>query len=134
MTESDPNSTHVGTRTPLREQIRAERLKAAAEAHRSGRLVEAGVAYGRVLRQQPDDPEVLKLLAILSWHKRDPLAAERLLRRSVEVNRNDSEAWHANDQALRPNNARPAITASVSIRNIRGNSRVRSMVRSISTT
>ena len=93
MTESDPNSTHVGTRTPPREQTRTERLKAAAEAHRSGRLVEAEVAYRRVLRQQPDDPEALKLLAILSWHKRDPLAAERLLRRSVEVNRNDSEAW-----------------------------------------
>jgi predicted TPR repeat methyltransferase len=93
MTESDPNSTQVGTRALVREQMRAERLKAAMEAHRSGRLVEAEVAYRRVLRQQQDDPEALKLLGILSWHKRDPLTAEKLLRRSVEVNRNDSETW-----------------------------------------
>jgi predicted TPR repeat methyltransferase len=81
-----------GVRTPV-DPGRGARLQAAMEAHRAGRLVEAEVAYRRVLRQQPDDPQILKLLGILSWHRGEPLAAERLLRRSIEIDRKDPETW-----------------------------------------
>ncbi len=57
----------------------------AAEHHREGRLEEAESLYRRVLRQQPDNVDALRLLGMLAFAAGRPDEAERLLARAIAL-------------------------------------------------
>jgi predicted TPR repeat methyltransferase len=61
-------------------------LKRAIAAHKGGRLTEAEVGYHRVLRERPNDPDVLNFLGMLRFHQGKPEAAIEQLRQAIELN------------------------------------------------
>jgi predicted TPR repeat methyltransferase len=67
-------------------------LKRAIAAHKGGRLTEAEVGYHRVLRERPNDPDVLNFLGMLRFHQGNPEAAVRELRQSIDLNPDNPHA------------------------------------------
>jgi tetratricopeptide (TPR) repeat protein len=65
----------------------------AAEHHRAGRLKEAEETYRDVLRQNPDQVDALRLLALLALGASRAEEAERLLRRVVAIAPDFTGAW-----------------------------------------
>jgi predicted TPR repeat methyltransferase len=63
-----------------------EALQLAIAAHKEGRLLEAEVAYERVLNEQPAESNALNFLGMLRFHQGKPKDALELLQRSVEAN------------------------------------------------
>jgi tetratricopeptide (TPR) repeat protein len=61
-------------------------LATAVEHHRQGRLEQAGTLYRQALEAEPDNPEALHLLGLLSHQCDDNAEAARLIRRAIEVN------------------------------------------------
>ncbi len=61
-------------------------LATAVEHHRQGRVKQAGGLYRQVLEAEPDNPEALHLLGLLSHQSGDNAEAARLIRRAIEVN------------------------------------------------
>ena len=61
-------------------------LATAVEHHRQGRVKQAGTLYRQVLEAEPDNPEALHLLGLLSHQSGDNAEAARLIGRAIEVN------------------------------------------------
>jgi len=68
-------------------------LQTAIEAHKGGRLVEAEAAYRSILRRQPNNPDALNFLGMLTCQTGNPQAAADLLQRSVEADPSNPHAW-----------------------------------------
>ncbi len=67
-------------------------LKRAIAAHKGGRLTEAEVGYHRVLRDRPNDPDVLNFLGMLRFHQGNPEGAVQQLRQAIEINPDNPHA------------------------------------------
>ena len=70
-------------------------LSAALKHHRAGRLGEAKHIYRQILAAQPDNPDALHLLGILSAQSGDNLRAAALIEKAIGVNPNNA-AFHFN--------------------------------------
>jgi protein O-GlcNAc transferase len=76
----DTNST----RKPTDQQV-ASALERALKYHLEGDLLAASAIYGQVLEQQPDQPDALHALGVLSAQTGDYGAAADLIRRAIAV-------------------------------------------------
>src|SRR5439155_25669185 len=73
----------------------AELYRAAQLHHREGRLADAERAYRDLLRQQPQNAEVMQFLALVLAVTNRPAEAVALLRQALTL-RNDRADWHSN--------------------------------------
>lgn len=78
------------------EALRAKRqsvLEQAIKHHQAGRLDEAEALYRQILANEPDHPEVLRLLGVIAHQRGRHEGAARLIRRAIEL-RGGSAAYH----------------------------------------
>jgi predicted TPR repeat methyltransferase len=68
-------------------------LQRAIAAHKGGRLTEAEVAYRRILRARPGDPDALNFLGMLCVQKGNPAEGTEYLGRSVKSAPGNPHAW-----------------------------------------
>lgn len=75
----------------------AETLKQLLErgiaAHRNEDLAQADTIYRQILDRHPNQPTALQLLGLVEKHHGNAAKAERLMRRSVEVDPNQGHVW-----------------------------------------
>jgi predicted TPR repeat methyltransferase len=71
-----------------------ELLRDALAAHNAGRLVVAEVAYNRVLRKRPTDPQALYGLGLLTYHSGAREKGIDYLRRCVHSTPHSGQAWN----------------------------------------
>ena len=60
-------------------------LATAVQHHQDGRVKEAEALYRQVLAAEPDNPEALHLLGVLSLQRGDAQAAADLIRRAIGI-------------------------------------------------
>ncbi len=63
-----------------------EMMRAGIARYQSGRLSEAAAIYCQVLAVQPNHPEALHLLGIISLQNHDPATGIDLIRRAIALN------------------------------------------------
>jgi len=71
------------------------RLAGAQRLHQQARLEEAKAAYGKLLDEQPQHAELLRLMGVLNYQTGDLTAAARLFRRAIEAGSTDGRAMEA---------------------------------------
>lgn len=67
-------------------------LQSAVAQHRAGRLEEAAVLYRRLLQEQPEDGDALRLLGLLSHQTGESAAGERLIRQALALDPTNTKA------------------------------------------
>src|SRR2546423_13043016 len=70
-------------------------VRAAIGLHQAGRLAEAEVAYRKILRDHPDQPETLHFLGLLAFQTKRPQEAAELIGRAVTLQPANAD-WHNN--------------------------------------
>ena len=70
---------------PPQEVPIAEAIKLAAALHQNGEREDAEKLYRRILEVEPDQPDALNFLGVLTFQQGDAGEAIRLIRRSIEV-------------------------------------------------
>jgi tetratricopeptide (TPR) repeat protein len=75
-------------------------LDLAVKLHRSGRLEEAEAVYRRVLLEQPNNPDVLHLLGVIAYQRKQYDEAIELLSRAISLRNHVPEYRNSTLEAL----------------------------------
>jgi tetratricopeptide (TPR) repeat protein len=86
---------------PRRGSVVGPLLQQGLQARKEGRLAAAHAAFADVLKQQPDQPDALRLLADVSEDLGRPAEAEQCLRRATELRPDDAAAQYNRARLLR---------------------------------
>src|ERR1700735_209025 len=84
----------------------AQALELAVQQHRAGRLSEAKSLYRQILSYDPQQPDALHLLGVLTGEEGDRNTAEQLIHQAIQI-RPKTAVYHQNLGKLLKEMSRP---------------------------